>query len=171
MSRHEEKSLAATFTPAIDKIRETAPDVLILLRVLCFCDPEHIPMSIFTQGCGALQREDRYHRSLIRPFDELEAVLDLFRSQVRVSKAIQEVQRLSLAAHTLEGSDRIIRIHDLVHLLLRSKLMTDTERKRWLEIVIHVICKAFEEIGDRRSPQNWSLCGRIAGELCNGIRD
>ena len=199
LSRHEEKSVAATFTPALDRIQKTIPDAVTLLRVLCFCDPEGIPISIFKQGCNALRQEDRYGllktravdkleaegglrhslkrvRSALRQKrrhdtakaqgdDKLQAVRDLFQSPLRLSKAIQEVQRLSLAAHALEGTDRIIRIHDLVHLLLRSKLMTDVERGSWLEIAVSIVCKAFEEIGDHRSPQNWSRCGRFISHI------
>ena len=84
---------------------------------------------------------------------------------MRLSKAIQEVQRLSLAVHALEGTDRIVRIHDLVHLLLRSMIMVNTERRQWLEAAIRVVCIAFEEIGDRRSPQNWSRCGRFISHI------
>ena len=46
LSRHEEKSVAATFTPALSKIQATAPDAVTLLRVLCFCDPEGISIGI-----------------------------------------------------------------------------------------------------------------------------
>lgn len=165
LSQYEEKLVVATFTPAMNKIRGTAPVCLNLLRVLCFCDPEKIPISIFIQGCSALQRENSYNGPPTRPFDELEAVLDLFQSRVRLSKAIQEVQRLSLVAYRLEGTDRIIWIHDLVHLLLRLKLMTNMERGRWLEIVTRIICKAFGEIGDHRSPENWSRCGPFISHI------
>jgi len=123
LSRHEEKSVVAAFTPALNRIQQTVPDAMTLLRTLCFCDPEGIPISIFKHGCDALHQED--HKA--QGSDKLKTVRDLFRSPLRLSKAIQEVQRLSLMAHALEGDDRIIRIHDLVHLLLRSKLMTDTE--------------------------------------------
>lgn len=138
--------MAATFTPALKKIQGTAPDALTLLRVLCFCDPENIPISIFTQGCGALYQEDRRDIPPVRALDELEAVIALFRSQMRLSKVIQEIQRLSLAACTLEGSERKMRIHDLVQLPLRSKLMADTERGQWLEAAIRVVCMAFEKL-------------------------
>ena len=122
-------------------------------------------MSIFTQGCGALHQEDRRDIPPARARNELEAVMDLFRSPIRLSKAIQAVQRLSLAACTLEGSERIIRIHDLVQLLLRSKLMADAERGQWLEAAIRVVCVAFETIGDRRSPRNWSRCGQFVSHI------
>ena len=198
LSRHEEKSVVATFTPALNRI-QTAPDAVTLLRLLCFCDPESIPISIFTQGCDALYKEDGYRlsknqavdkpehvrglgRSLkhiygvprqkirhnifrIQRNDKLESTKELFQSAVRLSKAIQEVQRLSLAAQALEGADRVVRIHDLVHLLLRSKLMTDEERRQWLEVATCVICKAFEEIGDHESPHNWSRCGLFISHI------
>lgn len=122
-------------------------------------------MSIFTQGCDALHQEDRHNIHPARPLDALEAVTDLFRSRIRLSKAIQEVQRLSLAAYTLEGSERIIRVHDLVQLLLRSKLMTDTERGQWLEAAIRVVCLAFKKIGNRRSPRNWSRYGQFISHI------
>ena len=43
--------------------------------------------------------------------------------------------------------------------------MTDTERGQWLEITICIVCKAFEKIGDCRSPQNWSRCGRFISHI------
>ena len=147
--------MAATFTPALNKIQATAPDALTFLRVLYFCEPGNIPMSIFTQGCSALHQEDRHDIPPARPFDGLKAIIDLFRSQTRLFKAIQEVQRLLIAAYMLEGSERIIRIYNLVQLLLRSKLMADTERRQWPKAAIRVVCVAFEQIGDRRSPRNW----------------
>lgn len=155
----------ATFTAAVNKIQGAAPDALTLLRVLCFCDPEHIPISILKEGCGALRQEDRRRTPPARAVDKLESAIDLFRSQMRLSKAVQEIQRLSLVVHTVEGSDRIVRIHDLVHLLLRSKLIADDERGQWLETVIRIICKAFEGVGDRRSPHNWSRCGQFISHI------
>ncbi|KAL9104796.1 MAG: hypothetical protein Q9163_000294 [Psora crenata] len=180
LCQHEEKSVVATFTPAVNKIQKNAPDAVTLLRVLCFCDPEGIPITIFQQGCDALYTEiyteNQYGSPEARAVglqnagktqgnDKLEAVIDLFRSRIRLSKAIQAVQRLSLAAQTLEDSDRIVRIHDLVHFLLRTMLMTDAERRQWLEIAICIICKAFEVIGDRRSPKNWSRCSRFISHI------
>ena len=182
LSRHEEKSVVATFTPALNWIQQTAPDAVTLLRLLCFCDPEGIPISIFTQGCKALHQEDgyklskdqthdalhpkkRYNIVRIQGNDKLESTKDLFQSAMRLSKTIQEVQRLSLAAQALKGADRVVRIHDLVHLLLRSKLMTNGERKQWLEMAICIVCKAFEEIGDYESPHNWSRCGLFVSHV------
>lgn len=59
LSQHEEKSVVATFIPALDRMQQTAPDAATLLRVLCFCDAESIPISILEQGCTALRQEDR----------------------------------------------------------------------------------------------------------------
>jgi len=155
----------ATFMPALNRISQTAPDALTLLRILSFCDPENIPISILKQGCGALYRGDRRDRPIASAVNELEAVIGLFQSSTRLSKAIQEIRRLSLAVFTLEGSEGIVRIHDLVQLLLRSKLIAAAEREQWLEMVICIVCKAFDEIGDRRSPRNWIRCGQFISHI------
>ncbi|KAI4123451.1 MAG: hypothetical protein LQ338_005248 [Usnochroma carphineum] len=166
-SSHEEKSVAAIFTPALRKIQQTAPDALILLQVLCFCDPDNIPISILQQGCGALHQKDGHGKSTVRGADKLEAVMDLFRSQIGLSKAIQHIQRLSLVACPDGGSDRTLRIHDLVHLLLREKLIADTERAEWLEIAVYIICHAFEEIWDAQPPQSWSRCYQFISHIAS----
>lgn len=116
LSRHEEKSMVATFKPALDRISQTAPDAVALLRNLSFCDPESIPISILKQGCDALYQEDMRNVSTTSAVNELKAVIGLLLSPIRLSKAIQEIQRLSLAVYALEGTERTIRIHDLVQL-------------------------------------------------------
>ena len=103
--------MVATFTPALSQIRETAPDAVTLLRMLCFCDPEGIPISMFKQGCDALPPEHQFGSSKARPLkgfqrsfaqvcialhrrtrhdttnvqgnDKLDAAKDLFQSAVR----------------------------------------------------------------------------------------
>jgi len=142
--------------PALNKISQTAPDALTLLRVLCFCDPENIPISILKQGCCDLYQDNMRDVPVASAVNELKAIIDLFRSSIRLAKAIQEIQRLSLAVYTLEGSERIIRIHDLVQLLLQSKLIATAERKHWLEMVICIFSKASKGIGDPESPRNWA---------------
>lgn len=52
--------MVATFTPALSWIQQTVPDAVTLLRILCFCDPEGVPISIFKEGCDALHQEDLY---------------------------------------------------------------------------------------------------------------
>lgn len=89
-------------------------DAVTLLRILCFCDLERISISILKQRCGALFEEDRRDIPIASAINELEAIIDLFRSSIRLSKAIQEIQRVFLAIYTLERSERMIRIHDLV---------------------------------------------------------
>lgn len=113
----------------------------------------------------ALHRKSRPIPVRVQTRHELGLVTELFRSGVRLSKAIQAVQRLSLAAQVVEGSERVIRIHDLVQLPLRWKLVTDVEQREWLKITVHIICKGFKAIGDRRSPQNWIRCSRFVSHI------
>ena len=151
--------------PGLEKISQTAPDSVILLRILCFCDPENIPISIFKQGCAVLSQEDGRDLPTASAINELEAVIGLFRSSIRLSKAIQEIQRLSLAIYTSKQSKRMIRMHELVQLLLRSKLIAVDEREQWLEIAICIVCKAFAKIEDLGSPKNWSRCGQFVSHI------
>lgn len=43
--------------------------------------------------------------------------------------------------------------------------MADTERRQWLKAAIRVVCVAFEQIGDRRSPRNWSRYGQFISHI------
>ncbi|KAL8874887.1 MAG: hypothetical protein Q9198_006681 [Flavoplaca austrocitrina] len=165
LSRHEEKSVVTTFMPALNRISQTAPDAATLLRIFCFCDPENIPISILKQGYGALSEGGERVMPTESAANARRAVIDLFRSPIRLSKAIQEIQRLSLAVYTVEGSERTLRVHDLVQLLLRSKLIAAAEREQWLKMVICIVCKAFAGIGDHRSPRNWSRCSQFVSHI------
>ena len=142
--------------PALTTISQTAPDAVTLLRILCFCDPEGIPINILEDGCDALMQRGELETAVATT--GLETVVSLFRSSIRISKAIQEIQRISLAVCKPEGSERILRIHDLVQLLLQSKLIPIVDREQWLEIAIRIVCKAFEAIGDYGAPENWRRC-------------
>jgi len=157
--------MMATFMPTLNKILQTAPDALTLLRIFSFCDPENIPISILKHGCCALYKENMRDVPIASAINELKAIVDLFRSSIRLAKAIQEIQRLSLAIYTLEKSERIIRIHDLVQLLLRSKLIAAAEREQWLLMVICIVCKAFDRIDDPRSPRNWGQCDQFISHI------
>jgi len=67
--------------------------------------------------------------------------------------------------YTLKRIERAIQIHNLVQLLLRSKLIVAAEQEQWLEILICIVCKASDGIGDRRSPQNWNRCSQFISHI------
>ena len=70
--------------------------------VLCFCDPENIPTSILKQGCSASCQEERCYTRSALAVTKLETLLVVFRSSIRLSKAIREIQRPSLPVYTRE---------------------------------------------------------------------
>ena len=76
--------------PALNKILQTAPDALTLLRLLCFCDPENIPLSILVQGCCDLYQEYRCDVLVASAVNELEAIIDLFRSPYALPKPFKK---------------------------------------------------------------------------------
>jgi len=97
-----------TFMPTLNRISQTASDALTLLRILFFCDLENISVSILKQECGALYQRDRRDRLIASAVNELEAIIELFQSSTRLSKAIQEIRRLSLMIFTLKKFESMI---------------------------------------------------------------
>lgn len=77
--------------PTFNKISQIAPDALILLRVFFFYDPKNIPISILKEGCAALFQKHRRNILVALAINELEAIIGLFQSPVRLAKAIQEI--------------------------------------------------------------------------------
>lgn len=88
LSCHAEKSVVATFIPALDRILHIAPDAVTTLRIFSFCDPESIPIGILKQVCDALYQEDMRNVSTALAVNEPEAIIGLLQSSIRLSKAI-----------------------------------------------------------------------------------
>ena len=118
------------FIPTVESISQTASDALILLRILCFCDSENISISVLKQKCNALYQKERSDILTASAISELKAVIDLFQSLVRLFKVIQEIQHTSFVVYTLKEFECVVRIHDLMQLLLQSKLIITAERKQ-----------------------------------------
>ena len=74
--------------PALDRIQQTAPDAVTLLRLLCFCDPEAIPISIFKYEPDALHQGDRYELPRAQPINKPQGIQGLRKSGKRVSSAL-----------------------------------------------------------------------------------
>lgn len=152
-SNYEAKSIQTALAPSLIQLQERSSDAVTLLRLLCFCSPERIHLSIFRQVSDVIQCEQpeestitddldhgsdgtpvasHKHSALTESKLEVDTILttarDLLRREIRINKAIQEARRLSLLACLWENGDRIIRIHDLVHRLLRSSLMSQAQR-------------------------------------------
>jgi Tetratricopeptide repeat len=153
LSRYEESSVIATYTSTLEQLERSPPGTSDLLRILAFMDPESIPIEILKYGCSDCTNED------------LETVRLLLQNTVTLQKAMQSIQRLSLATQQNDWKMATIRMHDLVQLVLRTKLMSSRdERKRWLGHAISIACRSFERIEDPRSPACWEDCERFLGQ-------
>ena len=87
--------------------------------------------------------------------DETEALAKLLDNPVALQQAIKILQKSSLVTKQSNGEAQVLWIHDLVQLLLRTKLMTERERAEWLQRAICIICDSFDQLGDPRLPENW----------------
>ena len=97
------------------------------------------------------------------PVEDLKLLRDLLRNPINLQKAIQHLQRLSLVVQRKEDGSMTLWLHDLVQLLLRTKLMDGQGRKKGLEQAIYIINEAIEQLDSPRDPRTWtSYSGYVA---------
>ena len=131
--------------------------------ILCFCDLENIPINILKQRYNAsCQKERRYTRRALAII-KLETILIVFRSSIRLFKAIREIQRLSLPITRERLSARF---EFMTWFSFRSAHNYRRDTTRAI-MVWSVIRKAFEgkEIDDSRSLQNWNWCVQFINHI------
>jgi tetratricopeptide (TPR) repeat protein len=142
----------ATYASTLVQLGRSPPGTSNLLRVLTFLDPESISIDMLKDGCRMTPTAEAAD-------ENRKSVQELMSSTINLSRALQYLQRLSLLVLQRDGEIRTLRLHDLVQLVLHTKLMSDAkERKRWLTHTIGILCRAFEKIEDPRSPSYWDQC-------------
>jgi len=75
----------------LNKISQTASNALTFLRIFSFCDLENIPISILKQECCDLYEKIMRDVLVASTLNELRSIIGLFRSSIRLAKAIQEI--------------------------------------------------------------------------------
>ena len=83
--------------------------------------------------------EEKRFNAVEKSISELKLVQKLLGSTVDLQRTIQHLQRLSLVVQQRAGGATTLWLHDLTQLVLRTKLMDEPERKKWLELAIGVI--------------------------------
>ena len=176
-SRYENKSVMACFAPVLRQIEQASPGMEDLLRILAFLDPEGIQIDMLKEGCATsfspaidsrsnagLSRWQKLKRKIMyrsneknseqvekdTATDDLKHARELLLNSVALPKAVQHLQRSSLVAVERNSGTNTLWIHDLISLILRQKLMNETERRRWLQHAITITCNALKEVGDAK---------------------
>ena len=166
--------MTAAFALAFRELERTYPERSDLLRILAFLDPESVSIDMLKKGCskreepstdmvvpdsGDLNSKHVEHgqESAKKELkDDLEHVRKLLGSSVGLQMALQYLQRLSLVVQRKDGGVATLWLHDLVQLLIRKKLMNESERNKWLQHAVYITSQAFDEIDEPGMLQYWT---------------
>jgi Tetratricopeptide repeat len=135
------KTVASTWALAFDRLRQTEPRAIGLLRLLAFCAPEAIPLRLLLQPRPGLAE---------RLGQEVAPVLvPLLEDRLAAGDAIEALGRYSLV--TLAGAG-LASVHRLVQLVTADQITAELARQ-WREAAAAVIEAAIPD--DPRLPASW----------------
>ncbi len=129
--------VAVTWSLALDKLRESQPEVVLLLQLCAYFAPEPIPWNVLSVG--------RFVETLP---ESLRRALSSNRERDRM---IREIKKYALAQVDY-GSNRL-QLHRLAQLVLREQLSDQDERDE-VRHQAHMLIAAADP-GDPDVPDNW----------------
>lgn len=182
LSPYQEKSVLAAFTVQIQRLRKIDPDLLRLLQVLAFFDPECIPMDIVALGAGTIRRrldQNKVYESTVQMeimnasprislnvttpgvSEELRPLLRRICDEQWLRGALRHFEDLSLGRPHLEEK-MLLHIHDLIQLVLQhSSTNNRIGRDPHYELAATLLYGAFQ--AEKYRP--WSECERFVPHL------
>jgi transcriptional regulator with XRE-family HTH domain len=136
------RTVASTWALAFDRLRQTAPGAVGLLRLLAFCASEAIPLGLLLQPLSGLA--DRLD-------DQVVPVLALLlEDPLAASDAILALRRYSLINPL---ADRSVSVHRLVQAVTVDQMPTELAAA-WHQAAATVIEAAIPD--DPQRPQSWT---------------
>jgi hypothetical protein len=137
------KTVATTWSLAFSELEQSAPQAAGLLRLLAFCAPEAIPLSLLLQPWPGLA-------------DQLgEAVVPLLEDQLAAGDAVAALGRYSLVSVVGSG---LASVHRLVQVVTVDQMPAEL-RAAWQEAAAAVIESALPD--DPEQPAAWPLYGQL----------
>ncbi len=129
--------VAVTWSLALDRLRESQPEVVLLLQLCAYFAPEPIPWNILSVG--------RFVEALPA---SLRRALSSNRERDRM---IREIKKYALAQ--VDYGNNRLQLHRLAQLVLREQLSGDEEREA-VRHQAHMVIAAADP-GDPDVPDNW----------------
>jgi hypothetical protein len=133
------RTLTAIFVSIFNRLQGTSTDAVRILQQSAFLDPESISMRMLQRGAELFSESSYFGQvmgsicKVCEPASELcLEKISLLRSTVRLQKAVQEIERLSLTNLMRNKFIQNLRIHNLVHLLVRTHLVLEPTKVGWL---------------------------------------
>jgi len=139
-----DKTVASTWALAFDRLQQTAPGAVGLLRLLAFCAPEAIPLRLLLQprpGLVGRLGED------VAP-----ALAPLLEDRLAAGDAVAALRRYSLLTPAAAGS---VSVHRLVQAVTADQ-MPEVLAGKWHQAAATLIEAAIPD--DAQLPEAWSDC-------------
>ncbi len=141
------KTVASTWALAFDRLRQSAPGAVGLLRLLAFCAPEAIPLRLLLQPRPGLAE---------RLGEEVAPVLaPLLEDELAAGDAIGALRRYSLVIPAAGGS---VLVHRLVQAVTADQMPAKLAME-WRQAAAILIEDAIP--GDTNSPETWPVCADL----------
>ena len=141
------KTVASTWALAFDRLQQTAPGAVGLLRLLAFCAPEAIPLRLLLQPRPRLAG---------RLGDEVAPVLaPLLEDPLAAGDAIAALRRYSLVTPAADGS---VSVHRLVQAVTADQMPAELAGE-WQQAAAALIEDAIP--GDTGLPETWPVCAAL----------
>jgi hypothetical protein len=138
-----DKTVATTWTLAFERLQQTSPAAVGLLRLVAFCAPERIPLRLLLQPRPGLPRQLHYE---VAP-----TLVPLAQDRLVARDAIAALRRYSLVTPTADG---LVSVHQLVQAVTADQ-MTAELAMGWQQAATVLIEAAIPR--DTRKPQDWHI--------------
>jgi hypothetical protein len=145
-----DKTVASTWALAFDRLQQTAPRAVGLLRLLAFCAPEAIPLRLLLQPQSRFAVRPR--RRAWRLLAPLYVLIPLLRDPIAADEAIAALRRYSLVT---SAADRSVSVHRLVQAVTADQ-MPRRLCKAWRAAAAALIEAAIP--ADTSLPESWPAC-------------
>jgi tetratricopeptide (TPR) repeat protein len=133
--------------------------------------PPHPTRNVFTK-IRNWRMFSRHHARL--PVNEISAhplssdfhsLLTLILSPIRLTEAVQHLQRLSLVGRVSHDDQSALRIHDLVQYMINERAKKVDTYREFLRSAVSLVCRAFGQVEDTGRPECWPECEKFMPHL------
>jgi hypothetical protein len=154
-------TVASTWALAFDRLQQTAPDAVGLLRLLAFCASEAIPLRLLLQSNPRAAIRPR--RRVWRMLAPLYVLAPLLKDPLAADEAIAALRRYSLVTPAADGS---VSVHRLVQAVTADQ-MPRRLRKAWRVTAAALIEAAVP--ADTSLPESWTACAALLPHAQAGL--
>jgi hypothetical protein len=140
-------TVATTWALAFARLEQSVPSAVGLLRLLAFCAPEAIPLSLLLVPRPGLASQ---HGAEVAPI-----LKPLLEDELAATDAVAALHRYSLVTLAADG---LVLVHRLVQAVTADQMPSELAGA-WRQAAAVVIAAAIPH--DTRQPENWPACAAL----------